>query len=162
MSILMRYEGIPGQTSDKFHKKWINISDLQWGVSRRITSHTGTRDDRESANAEITDLTLTRCMDSASPYLFIESCCGRGRTVVIHLTKTGAGSGADVFMEYTLRDAMIRCYRTKAVSQSDIRPRELLKISFVDVEVKYTPYDDDGNPMAPIAVGFDTSTNQKR
>ena len=162
MSIFMDYDGIPGgQTADKHNHGLIDVDDIAWNVRRRITSHTSTRHDRESANAVIGDLTLTRRMDGASPYLFVESCCGRGRTVVIRLTKTGSGEGGDVFMEYTLKNALISRYRTGAVSQGGIRPTELVRISFTAIEVRYTPYDQDGNAMAPVAVSFDTSTNEK-
>lgn len=162
MSIFMNYEGISAESSDKRHENWVVVIDLHWGVKRSITSNTSTQNDRESANAEITDLTLTRRMDSATPYLFIESCCGKGKTVTIHLTKTGTGSGNDVFMEYILKDALISHYDVEADSQADIRPTEQLTISFVDLEVRYTPYDEDGNAMAPIAVGFDTASNLRR
>lgn len=162
MSIFMNYEGITGESSDINHKHWIDVDDMAFGVSRRITAHTSTRHDRESANAEINDLTLTRRMDSATPGLFIESCCGKGRDVVIELTKTGAGSGSDVFMTYTLQNALISGYEVDAESQGNARPTELLTLSFVDLEVKYTPYDEDGNAMAPIAVGFNTALNERR
>lgn len=162
MSIFMNYEGIKGESSDKNHKDWMDIDNISWGVKRNITSHTSTQNDRESANAEVTDLTVTRRMDSATPNLFIESCCGKGRNVVIHLTKTGTGTGTDTFMEYTLKNALISDYQVSANSQDESRPTETLTISFVDIEVKYTPYDEDGNAMAAIAVGFDTATNTKR
>ncbi|MEX0873007.1 MAG: type VI secretion system tube protein Hcp, partial [Aquisalimonadaceae bacterium] len=91
MSIFMNYDGIKGESSDSNHKDWMDIQDISWGVSRNITSASSTQNDRESSNAAITDLQVTRAMDSATPALFIESCCGKGKDVVIHLTKTGAG-----------------------------------------------------------------------
>lgn len=162
MSIFMNYDGIKGESTDKNHKDWMDIDQISWGVHRNITSNTATQSDRESANAEISDLTLTRRMDSATPNLFIESCCGKGKTVVIHLCKTGTGSGTDTYMEYTLKNALITDYTVDAESQGQERPVENVTISFQDVEVKYTPYDDDGNAEAAIAVGFDTTTNEKR
>ncbi|MEX0731283.1 MAG: type VI secretion system tube protein Hcp [Aquisalimonadaceae bacterium] len=162
MSIFMNYDGIKGESSDSNHKDWMDIQDISWGVSRNITSASSTQNDRESSNAAITDLQVTRAMDSATPALFIESCCGKGKDVVIHLTKTGAGSGADVYMEYTLKNALVSRYAVTANAQDTSRPLENLTISFVDVEVKYTPYDEDGNATAAIAVGFDTATNTKR
>ncbi|MEX0730571.1 MAG: type VI secretion system tube protein Hcp [Aquisalimonadaceae bacterium] len=60
MSIFMFYEGIAGETSDHSHQGWLDIKDVYWGVKRYITSHTSTRHDRESANAEISDLIVTR------------------------------------------------------------------------------------------------------
>lgn len=162
MSIFMNYEGIKGESSDKGHKQWMDIDNLHWGVTRCITSNTSTQNDRESANAEISSLTLTRHMDSATPSLFIESCCGTGKQVVIHLSKTGTGSGTDVYMEYTLKNALIADYQVTADAQGTARPTEALTLSFIDLEVKYTPYDENGNALAAIAVGFDTATNTKR
>src|SRR5690625_4404582 len=162
MSIFVNYDGIKGESSDSNHKGWMDVDSISWGVVRRITTEASTQNDRESANAEISELTLTRRMDSATPSLFTEACCGTGKDVVIHLTKTGTGSGADVYMEYTLKNALISNYQVTANSQDNARPTEVLTISFVDVEVKYTPYDEDGKAQASIAVGFDTATNTKR
>ncbi len=162
MSIFIEYDGIKGEVSDPGHEKWMDVDDLQWGVARSITSATATQGDRESSNAVISDLMITRKMDSSTPKLFIESCCGTGKDVKIHLTKTGSGSGSSVYMEYTLKNALISSYNIAASSQSTERPMESLTISFVDIEVKYTPYDEDGNAEAAIAVGYDTATNSKR
>lgn len=101
-------------------------------------------------------------MDSATPYLFLETCCGRGKDVVLELTKTGAGSGADVFMTYTLRNALLSNYDVESSNRRNSRPTELLTLSFVDIEVKYTPYDEGGNALAPLAVGFNTATHERR
>ncbi len=162
MSIFMNYQGISGESSDSNHQGWMDIDELSWGVGRKITSASSTQGDRESANAEITDLRVVRKMDSATPALFIESCCGKGKDVVIHLTKTGSGGGADVYMEYTLKNALITDYAVEAEAQKNERPTESLTISFIDIEAKYTAYDESGNAMAPVAVGFDTATNTKR
>lgn len=101
-------------------------------------------------------------MDKATPKLFIESCFGTGKTVKVVQTKTGTGSGAQPFIEDTLKNAFISHYNVEALGQSGSRPREEITISFVDIEVKYTPYDEDGNSEAPIAVGFNTATNIKK
>lgn len=94
--------------------------------------------------------------------IFIESLCGTGKDVVIHHTKTGAGSGADVYLEITLKNALINKFSFASKDKSPTRPMEAISISFVEMNVKYTPYDEDGNAMAPIAVGFDTATNTKK
>ena len=162
MSIFVNYEGIKGESSDSGHKGWMDVDAISWGVGRQITSSSSTQGDRESSNAVISDLQITRYMDKSTPKIFIESCCGTGKEVKIHLSKTGTGSGADVYMEYTLKNALISNYQVAAGSQNSDRPKETITISFVDVEVKYTPYDEDGNAEAAIAVGFDTATNTNR
>ena len=162
MSSFVNIEGIIGEVSDANHKGWININRWRFGTHRKISSHTSTQGDRESANATITDLTITRFMDKASPKLFIEACCGRGKTIKLTQTKTGSGSGAQVFIEYTFYNAIVSDYQVLAINNSATRPREEITISFVDAEIKYTPYDEDGNAEAPIAVGFNTATNMKK
>lgn len=162
MSVFLHYEGIKGESTDSGHKDWIDIDSWQWGVERKVTSATSTQGDRESSNAEISNIRITKRMDSSSNKLFLESCCGTGKTIKLHLTKTGKGSGADVYMEYILKNAIISSYRVGGVSGDYERPSETLDISFVELEAKYTTYDENGNAISPDAVGFDTATNTKK
>ena len=162
MSIFMKYGDIEGEVSDSWHAGWIDVDDITWGVRRRITSKPSTRQDRESANAEVSDLTLTRRMDQASPALFLRACCGKGESLILHLTKTGPGEGSHTYMEYVLSEALVSFYDVDAHAQSDTRPTEQITISFTGLDLKYTPYDDDNDPMASVAVGFDTTRNIKK
>ena len=161
MSIFIKRDGIIGESTDKNHPDWMDVLTIKWDVSRKITSATSTRGDRESSNAVIGDLIIIRRMDKATPKIFIESCCGTGKDVDIHLTKTGQGNGSDVFMSYILRNAIISGYRVKAHKDDLNRPNEEIRISFTTIETRYTTYDEDGIAEAPIAMGFDTKTNMK-
>ena len=66
MSVFMNYEGVNGESSDKGHEDWIDLTGWEWDIKRNITSATSTRGDRESANAVINDLKVTKKMDSSS------------------------------------------------------------------------------------------------
>ncbi|MCH8504960.1 MAG: type VI secretion system tube protein Hcp [Ectothiorhodospiraceae bacterium] len=163
MSIFMKIDGIDaGSAADQGFAGWIPLTELEFGTSRKITSASSTGGDRESANATITDLELTRLMDRSTPALFIESCCGRGRAITLALTRTGTGNGAEIYATYVLGNALISSYRVEANAQHLTRPMEKLRISFQDMELRYTPYDQDGKAQAPSAVGFDATTNTKR
>ncbi len=162
MSAFLYIDGIKGEVSNPDHQGWLDIATWKWDVKRGITSKASTQGDRESSNAVINDLMITRFMDKATSQLFIEACCGRGKTIKLVQTKTGTGKGADPFIEYTLHNALISHYSVKAVNCDGARPREELTMSFINIDVKYTPYDENGNPEAPIAVGFDTATNTKK
>ena len=162
MSLFMQIAGIKGESADSNHKDWMDIQTMNWGVSRQITSSSSTNNDRESSNAVISDLHITRHMDSSTPSVFIEASCGKGKDITIHMTKTGSGTGADVYMEYKLKNALISAYDVSGDTSDTDRPTENITVSFIDIEVKYTPYDEDGNALAAIAVGFDTATNTKR
>lgn len=167
MSIHWNLPGVTGESSDRRHVGWIDVIDLSWGTKRRIGSSTSTRRDRESANAEISDLTLTKFVDASTPALFLESCCGTGKIHQIALTQSGHGTGATEFGRYELHHAMISSYRVEhmALRRSTHvrtpRPVERITLSFVSLELTYVEHDDDGLPVTPVTVGFDASTNAR-
>lgn len=162
MSIFLQVPGVTGDSSDKNHSGWIDVDSMQWGSGRQISSATSTRGDRESSNAIITDLTLFKKMDKSTPYIFLKSCCGRADQLIIELTKTGVGQGADVYMQYILHHALFSSYKMRhKQSKNPRRAMEMIKISFTKLEMKYMTYDEDNIPLAPIAVGFDTTQNIK-
>jgi len=161
MSIFVQHPDIKGDASDKHHQGWVVADSIKWQSGRQVTSSTSTRGDRESSNASISDLILYKHMDKATPSTFMAACCGTGKDVEIHLTKTGAGQGTDTYMVYKLKNAIISHYDVAVKASSPFRPIEVIKISFVGIEMKYITYDEDNIALAPIAVGFDTSTNTK-
>lgn len=158
MSILMYHPTIKGETSDKNYKGWIDILKVKFGTNRKITSSTSTQGDRESSNASMSTLKIVKLMDKATPYIFIESCCGTGKTLKIIMTKTGSGQGADVFVEYTFENAM---FARMLTLHNGLRPIEEIEISYTRMTTKYIPYDEDGRATGPLVVGFDATTNTK-
>ncbi|MBI3899945.1 MAG: type VI secretion system tube protein Hcp [Gammaproteobacteria bacterium] len=64
MSVFLNYEGIKGESADRGHKEWIDVETWKWGTHRQITSASSTKGDRESSNARIVDLIITKKMDS--------------------------------------------------------------------------------------------------
>lgn len=161
MSIYLYNPDIKGETSDSNHKEWIDIIEMRFGTVRKITSSASTQGDRESSNATISNLRFMKFMDKASPYLFIKSCCGTGQTIKIVNTKTGTGNGSEVFVEYTLENALFSKMNVEASNDNGFLPVEEYELSFTKITTKYIPYNEDGNAAAPLIVGFDTATNRK-
>ncbi|MGH1441278.1 MAG: Hcp family type VI secretion system effector [Cellvibrionaceae bacterium] len=159
MSIFLLHPDITGESSDSFHKGWMDVESIEWRIGRKITSRPSTRGDRESSNPEYSELLLFKRMDSATPKIFIESCCGRGKMIIIECAKTGAGNGSDVYMQYRLENAIISHYRVSAKAKRGKRPLEAIKISFKRLDQRYIPYSEDNVAQAPIAVGYDAARN---
>jgi len=158
-NIFMFREGVKGESSDKFHKDWMDIESIEWRIRRKITSRTSTRGDRESSNPEYSELLLFKRMDIATPKIFIESCYGGGKTVIIECTKTGSGNGGDVYLQYRLENAVISHYNVSVKAKRGKRPLEAIKISFKRLEQRYIPYGEDNIAKSPIAVGYDAACN---
>lgn len=159
MSIFLLHPVIKGESTDAFHIGWLDIESLEWRIGRKITSQTSTSGDRESSNPEFSELLLFKRMDSATPSVFLESCCGRGQTITIECTKSGAGIGSDTFVQYRLEQALFSHYQVCAKSTRNKRPLESIKISFKSMEQRYIPYDENNIAQAAIAVGYNAAKN---
>ena len=164
MSIFLYDPQIAGDVSDRSgHSGWIALTEVDWdGVTRRITSHSSTRRDRESSNPELATMTVVRELDRATPQLFMLACCGLGRDVTLHFTKTShSGFGSDTFLELTLQRALVSRYHVAARRQPARRPKEKLDIAFSGIVMRYTPFSETNTSEAARTVGFDATTNER-
>lgn len=157
MGIYMDFDGIKGEATQQDHKKWIDVLSLSWGTGRGISTVEGSESDREASAPSISDVTIVKQFDEASPKLFTEAVAGnQGKTVKIDLTTTGAP--AITFCTYTLSNALISSY---SVSTSGDRPIESVDISYTKMEFKFTPYDDKNKAGAPTTVSYDLATSKR-
>jgi type VI secretion system secreted protein Hcp len=152
MAIYLQIEGIDGDVTAEGHEDAIECQSVQWGVQRPIHTPTGTSQERESARPSVSDITITKTVDKASPELFAEACAGRARNVKIDFVRIG--EAIETYLEYALSNALISAY---SVSAADGRPTESVSFNFTRIEMKYTPYDAQGQPQSPIVAGYDIS-----
>lgn len=164
MTIYMQVTGIQGDVSAEQHTQWIELESLCFGVQRSITTLPGRTYDREAARPSVSDMTVVKRLDKASPLLFSEACVGKTKTVVIHVCQTGSDSHSP-FMAYILNHVVFSGYsvqlRPSATSPEQLIAMEQLQLNFDKLEMRYTPYDKDNNPEAPIPAGYDLATAQK-
>lgn len=100
MPIYMRItkKGLPVITGDataKGHEKWIELLSVQMGPSRSLTPVGG-------GTASVSEITITKSMDSASTVLWHESLHGEGLTIQIDFAKSDAP-----YLTYTLLNALV-------------------------------------------------------
>ena len=157
MGIYMDFNGIKGEATQQDHKKWIDVLSLSWGAGRAISTTSGAAQNREASEPHLSDVTIVKLFDAASPKLFTSSVAeSEGKTVKIDLTTTGSPSV--VFCTYTLSNALISSYQ---VSTSGERPTESISISYTKLEFKFTPYDDKNKAGTPTTVSYDIATTKK-
>jgi len=156
MAIYLKYDGIDGEATHQDHKKWIDISSMQFGIGRGISTPSGSTANREASEPSVSEVTVTKLMDGASPKLFTESATGAaGKEVLIHLVSTG--SPGNTYVEYKLTNALISGY---SVSSAGDRPSESLSINFTKIQYKFIPYDDKNKAGTPVTVSYDLSTTK--
>ena len=156
MAIYIKYDGIDGEAPHEPHKKWLDVSSLQWGVGRAISTPSGSTANREASEPSVSEVTITKLMDASSPKFFTEACTGAiGKKVQIHLVTTG--SPGNTYAEYTLTNALVSAY---SMSSGGDRPSESISISFTKMEYKFIPFDDKNKAGTPISVSYDLSTTK--
>ena len=135
MPIYMEFEGIEGNVTMEGYEKQIELHSFSWGVGRGISMITGRTANREVSSPSISEVTVTKSMDKATPLLVQESVIGtKGKKVILHLVRTG-GDAEEEYMTYTLENCLISSY---SVSGSDGgEAGETLSLSFTSIETAY-------------------------
>lgn len=156
MAIYLKYDGIDGEATHDSHQKWIDISTLQFGIGRGISTPSGSTANREASQPSVSEITIVKQMDGSSPKLFTESATGNvGKTVKIDLVSTG--SPGNTYVTYTLTNTLISGY---SVSSGGDRPIETVTLNFTKIEYKFIPYDNNNKAGTPVTVSYDLSTTK--
>jgi type VI secretion system secreted protein Hcp len=157
MAIYVEIDKIKGNVTAEGHKDWIEATSFQFGVGRAIASVVGKGKDREASAPSISEITLTKEMDSSSPFLFQEATVGLAKKVTIHFAKTGA-SKIETYLEYVLENCMISGY---SVSSGGDRPTESLSLNFTKITSNYMVFDESGKQTSKFPAGYDLELGKK-
>jgi type VI secretion system secreted protein Hcp len=143
MAAYLKYGEIKGESLAEGHKGsdgWIEVGSVQWGCGRAISTPVGASAKREASSPSISEITLTKLMDSTSPKLCKEALVGKAVTATIELVETGENK-LETYLTVTLTNAMISGY---SFSSGGGRPSESLTLNFTKIEIVYQGYDDAG------------------
>ncbi|MCC5986217.1 MAG: type VI secretion system tube protein Hcp [Pararhodobacter sp.] len=156
MAIYMKFGSIKGDATHEEHKDWLTIDSLQWGAGRGIMTPSGSTRNREASEPSVSEITVTKSMDSSSPSFFTEALTGnKGAEVKINLVSTG--SPGRVFATYTLSDALVSGYN---MSSGGDRPSESISINFSKIQFKYIPSKTEHGAGTPTTVSYDLATTK--
>lgn len=148
---------ITGESKATGHEKWIEINSVQLGAGRAISTPVGTSSKREASAPSISEVTVTKLMDSTSTALFNEACVGTALDAEIHLVETSADK-LETFLEIKLTNSMISGY---SASSGGDRPSESISLNFTKIELRYIPFDDDHKAGTPVTAGYDLTAAKK-
>jgi type VI secretion system secreted protein Hcp len=137
---------------------WMEVESVQFGTGRTITSPVGSSSKREATAAGVSEITLTKLMDSTSPLLFQEALVGKAVKAKINLIETGTKQ-LFPYLQVTLTNAMISGY---SVTSDGDRPKESITVNFTQIEYKYTPQDDTSLTGTPVPVTYDLPSATKK
>jgi type VI secretion system secreted protein Hcp len=142
MAAYLKYgDKIKGESIAEGHKGtdgWIEIGSVQWGCGRAISTPVGGSGKREASSPSVSEITITKMMDSTSPLLAQEALIGSALDATIELVETGEDK-LETFLTLKLTNCLLSGY---SFSSGGDRPSESLSINFTKIEYIYQGYDD--------------------
>lgn len=156
MAIFMKYGSDKGEVSADGFKEWIELESFQWGVGRGISSGVGGASKREASTASISEVTVTKTLDSWSPLALKEAIGGKGAKVEIAITRTDENGAHHAFQKYTLEKTLVSGY---SISSGGDRPSESLSLNFSKVDSEYVKIDEMYAEVTTGHVIYDIATS---
>jgi type VI secretion system secreted protein Hcp len=147
--IYMKYgDIIKGDVVAKGHEQWIELFSFQWGVSRGIST-SGAQADREASVPSVSEIKVTKALDSSSVGLLKEALGGSGQVVVIDFVKNDQSGTGFVYLEITLTNTLVSGFST---SSGGDRPTESLSLNFTKIQYNYKTQSADGTVQSSAVV----------
>lgn len=153
MPIYLKMGKINGSTTAEGYDKWITCHSMQWGVGKGVSTPTGSAKDRACSAASISEVTISKDLDSASIALFKNAVAGMDKAEVakIHICQSD-GAKIVPYVQYELTNTLISGY---SISSGGDRPSESLSLNFTKVTIKYTEGDPAASEANPVVAGYD-------
>lgn len=157
MAIYMKYGSIKGDATQGKHNEWITITSVQLGVGRGISTPVGSSQNREASEPSISEVTVTKPLDSSSVLLFQDSTVGtKGEEVTIHFCRTDK-EGAE-YLELKLYNTLLSGF---SMSSGGDAPSESISLNFTKIDVNEMGPNEKNTPGNPIKFTYDIATGGK-
>ena len=157
--MFLKIEGIDGESTDEAHEKWIEIESWGLGFSQNVvTGGKSTAGARTAERVNISDLSVVKLLDKASPEIFFACCTGKHiPTVQIEVCR--ASEKKEKYWEIKMTDVLIASV-SPGQSTGSI-PMESIafnpgKIEWTYTEMSHGP----GKPGGPITHNWDMLKNK--
>jgi type VI secretion system secreted protein Hcp len=157
--VFLKLTGIPGDSTDAKHKSEIEVLSFSSGVSMPL----GPRSFSGSApneRASLSDLNITKVVDSSSAALFKAVCTGQHIGEAVLSVNRADGKGGKVeYLKYTLSDVVISSYQASGSDGSGL-PVESVSLNYAKFQIAYTVTDQTGAPKGAKMAGWDVALNK--
>jgi len=132
---------VKGTVTDKNHEDWIHLESVSLSTSRPAAIAVGSgKEKRHRDMANISDLTVSRSYDQASPLLFTESVSGGFSDVLIVMTRTAQKQGQSglKIWQVALRKCLITSY---SLGGGEAGASETFTLNFSAIALLWKTYD---------------------
>jgi type VI secretion system secreted protein Hcp len=153
MAVYVQIPSVTGGATEDNHVGWIQVDSLQFGVGRALNNPLGHATSREAGQPNVSEIHVTKSMDSASIELF-GWAVSKFDAKILKIDVTSAGKGDKPFASYTLENAVISGYSVSAPREGNIA--ESISFNFTKITEKFVSYGADNKTvLATVVKGYD-------
>ena len=157
MAMYMKLGSAKGDVTEAGHVGQVELLDLGWSMSRTIRSAVGIGKNRESTSAYVSEVSVTKFIDSASSDIAQNAFVGKAQDCTIDFTRVDKGQEA-VFRSIKLTDTIISGLVNHGVGRD--RPTEVVTLNFTEIAITDTDEAASGTAAGNSVVTYDLTKAQ--
>jgi type VI secretion system secreted protein Hcp len=157
-TVFLALEGVDGESADDRHRGEIELETWAFGVSSSGTAHRG-GGGAGVAKAQVSDLSVTKSVDLATPALLEAVASGR-RLLRATLTARRTADGQHDYLVIVMAPVLVSSCQL-ADDGDGAGPRETVHLSFGTVQLTYTSQGADGGAGPSSTFGWDVTKNAR-
>ncbi len=135
MAIYMKYGSINGSVTTDGFAKWIDLNSFQLGVGRAIASAARSEENREASEPSISEITVSKNMDTSSLNMFEEGLASTMDNKVEIVFTTTTKNKVEEYLRYELTHVGLSGYSISSGSEGI--PTESLSLNFTKIMMKF-------------------------
>jgi type VI secretion system secreted protein Hcp len=151
MALFVRIEGLTGEVTEPGYEGWMLCSTFNLGMGRGVSVSGGGAGRREATAPSVSEVSLTKEIDSVDAQLFKEALRGSTRRADLHFTQTDRAGRHVAFLKYVLTETIISGYSVNAGSG---RPVVSFSLNFAAITSEYLTVDADARATSTGIVGW--------
>ncbi len=154
--ILLKLDGIKGESKDKTHSGAIQVESVSWDVANATSFAHG--DGGGVGKARLADIILTKKTDKSTQKLVMACATGDHiKSGVLIFRK--AGKDPQEFLKFALTQVMVSSVSFGDDAGGDL-PHETISLAFAKIEVEYREQGADGKLLPGSPVSYDVQKQE--
>jgi type VI secretion system secreted protein Hcp len=138
----LKVGGVDGDSMDDKHQKWIEVMSFSFGASQEASGSASGGGARSAGRADLSDLSVMKVIDKASPKLML-SCCKGDHLKEVTLEICRNTGDKQKITEIKLSDVLITSVQCGGSAGGDggTEPTEQLSFNYGKIEFTFTHTD---------------------
>jgi type VI secretion system secreted protein Hcp len=158
LALFLKIDGIKGESTDVKHKDEIDIESFSWGVSHPVVPGPGGGAGAMSKPV-FPDVTFVARQSVASPALFLACAQGKHIATAVLTARRQGKVGLDYYT-ITFSDIVITAFHEVGSEGAD-DVSESVSFAYAKIKLEYHRQNATGALGAPVAAGWNVTTNKK-